>query len=272
MKRKTLIEKVLEKGTAVEPRTGKLPNALARLAKIPLITVAHPWFRADKTDMRWLPINENIQAQESAVTPLVLLDRLIEEASHRVVFDACGCRTAFHCENHPLDIGCLMMGDSALEAPRSICHEVSVSEAKEHAARAVEAGLVPMVGKARVDNFIFGIKDRSHLLTCCFCCHCCCISRLERHFRPGLLNRMFPHLDGFRIEVGPGCDGCGDCVERCYMRAIEIKDGVAVISEKCRACGRCASACPPRAIKVSIDNDDFVDLAYQRIREYVKYD
>jgi len=128
------------------------------LSRIPLSRKLHPWTRADKTDMRWLPINEELQMNEDFPVPLDLLLKFIEEASHRVVFDFCPCRYGEECKDYPVEVGCLLLGDSALESPTSISHEATVEEAKELAHRAVEAGLVPVVGKAKVDNFIFGIK------------------------------------------------------------------------------------------------------------------
>lgn len=277
MARKRLIEKVLEKERSPEagPRKRLLPDLLGSLAHLPLAWV-HPWFRSDLTDMRWLPINEDIELPAGAPAPLDLLDRLIEETSHRVILQACGCRTARRCEKHPHDIGCLLMGDSAIESPPSIRREVGVSEAKEHVARAVESGLVPMVGKARVDNYIFGVKDTRRLLTACFCCDCCCISQYERHFPVNKLDEMFPTVDGFHLEVDSICDGCRSrtesCADRCYVRAIEMRGGRAVITEKCRGCGRCAAYCPVGAVKVSIDDPGFLEESYSRIRAHVKHD
>ena len=273
MSRKSFIEKVLEKDRdADKDHKSYLAEAIAALSRVPPARMVHPWFRASLTDMRWLPINENIDLPRSAPAPLALLDRLIDESSHRVVYEACGCRTACRCDRHPHDIGCLLMGDSAIESPASVSHEVSAPEAREHARRAVEAGLVPMVGKARVDNFIFGIKERRRLLTVCFCCDCCCVSRYERYFPVEQLDRMFPRIDGIRIEVTEACDGCGDCVERCYIQAIRMEDGRPVISERCRGCGRCATICPPQAITVHIDDSAFIEESYERIRAHVKYD
>jgi ferredoxin len=243
-----------------------------RLSKFPLIPRFHPWTQEDKTDMRWLPINEDIQMPEDSPMPINLLYRFIEEASHRVIFDTCACRVGFECKDYPSDIGCLLMGDSALEGPPGLFHEASVEESKELADRAVEAGLVPVVGKARIDNFIFGIKDRGKLLTVCFCCECCCIIRYTRHAPMKFIGPMFPRLDGITIAVTDDCQGCGTCVEHCYIKAIEIVGGRAVMSDYCRACGRCATVCPNDAITVSIDDPDFIEKSYERIRAHVKLD
>lgn len=271
--KKRFIEKVLEKER--DPRgdhRSRLAEAVASLSKVPPVRAVHPWFKSSLTDMRWLPINQDLDLPDTAPLPLELLDRLIEETSHRVIYEACGCRTACQCERHPHEIGCLLMGDSAIESPPSVSHEVSMLEAKEHVSRAIEAGLVPQVGKARVDNYIFGIKEKRKLLTVCFCCDCCCVTRYERYFPVAQLDRMFPRLDGMRIEVTGACDGCADCVERCYIRAIEMKGGRAVITDRCRGCGRCATVCSQKAIKVHIYSDTFLEDSYERIRAHVTYD
>lgn len=251
-------------------RTAEL--SIKVVTRLPGIDRVHPWIRADKTDMRWLPINEDITMPEDAPLPLAVLDRLIEEASHRVIVPYCGCRKGFACEDYPHDIGCLMMGDSALEIERFPMREVAVEEAREHARKAVEAGLVPVVGKARVDNFIFGVKDRKRLLTVCFCCECCCITRYTRFAPAKLLEPTFPRLEGLSIEVTEACTGCGKCAKRCYMEAIEVVDGRAVMNEYCRTCGRCAAICPEGAIEMRIDDPEFVEKTVERIGSYVKYD
>ncbi len=242
-----------------------------KLARVPSLRRLHPWTRLDKTNIRWLPINQDIELPTSAPMPPKLLDRFIEEASHRVVYRDCVCRQANKCEHYPIGIGCLQMGDSALEAPSSLVREVSVSEAKEYVANAIDNGLVPVVGKVRIDNFIFGIKDRARLLTVCFCCECCCITRFNRHAPAQYLDSLFPRLDGIRIDVTDECTGCGTCAEHCYIKAVSITDGRAVIGDKCRACGRCATMCPNDAVKITIDDPEFLDKAYDAIRAYVKY-
>jgi UDP-glucose 4-epimerase len=248
-------------------------TALIRGAlRIPGLDRVHPWLREDKTEAHWLPINTDIIMPEDTPVPLALLERFIEEASHRVIIDYCGCRRGWHCQHYPVEIGCLMMGDSALEIKRFPGREVGVEEAKQHARRAVEAGLVPVVGKVRADNYIFDVKDRSRMLTTCFCCECCCITRYTRYVPLKSLEPLQPRLEGITMTVTDGCTGCGKCVKHCYIQAIEVTGKRAVIGEYCRACGRCASVCPESAISIRIDDPEFLEKTYDRIRSYVKYD
>jgi len=240
--------------------------------RLPLVNRWHPWLKPKKTDMRWLPINEEIDMPENAPMPLDLLDRLIEEASHRVIMDYCGCRKAWRCQHYPIEIGCLLMGDSSLEARRFPFREVGVEEAKRHARRAVDAGLVPIVGKARVDNYIFKIKDRHRLLTVCFCCECCCVTRFSSYVPVKYLEPTMVPLESVSITVTDDCLGCGKCVDHCFIGAIRVEDKKALISDYCRACGRCATVCPNDAIEVKITDPDFLDKTYRRIRSYVKFD
>ncbi|MCL7476450.1 MAG: phosphoadenosine phosphosulfate reductase family protein [ANME-2 cluster archaeon] len=40
------------------------------------------------------------------------------------------------------------------------------------------------------------------------------------------------------------CTGCGLCVAKCEVRAVQVKDGRAMVNEKCTHCGLCLTACP----------------------------
>ena len=210
--------------------------------------------------------------QENVPMPVELLDRLIEEASHRVIIEYCWCRKGFGCRDYPVEIGCLMMGESALEAKNFPMREVGVEEAKAHARRAVAAGLVPVVGKARADNFIFKIKDRHRLLSVCFCCECCCITRFSSYVPLKYLEPAFPRPEGVSVSVTDACTGCGKCAGHCFVSAIEVVDGKAVIGGYCRACGRCAGICPNEAVDIRLTDPEFIEKTRERIRSYVKYD
>jgi ferredoxin len=86
---------------------------------------------------------------------------------------------------------------------------------------------------------------------------CCGISDAGLKF--GTVDRILEKAH-VRADVGKElCNGCQDCVERCYFSAIEMarppqgKKLKAVIDEeKCFGCGVCAVACPVDAITMKL--------------------
>jgi Fe-S-cluster-containing hydrogenase component 2 len=55
----------------------------------------------------------------------------------------------------------------------------------------------------------------------------------------------------------------------CFIDAIHMAAGKAVISADCRGCGNCVEACPIGAIRVVIASNDYIDHAIQRLAEAV---
>ncbi|MCP4712068.1 MAG: hypothetical protein GY869_25890 [Planctomycetes bacterium] len=163
------------------------------------------------------------------------------------------------------------MGESALLFPEQYRREVGVEEAKAHVRKALEAGLIPVTGKARPDNYMAMIPDEGKLLTVCLCCECCCVTRYTRFAPAETLDRWHKPVEGISIEVTEDCIGCGECVSKCYLDAIEVKGGEAVISDICRICGRCAGSCPEEAIKLKLDNPNAVDDVVRRIESAVDF-
>ena len=108
-------------------------------------------------------------------------------------------------------------------------------------------------------------------MTVCFCCECCCLTRFYGEVPLKYRSDAFTRFDGIEVETIDGCKGCGKCVERCFIDAIRVVDGKAVIDQaSCRACGRCALTCPGKAIRVSV-NEDSLERTYDRIRANVRY-
>jgi UDP-glucose 4-epimerase len=223
-----------------------------------------------KNSMSYLPINESLEQPESTTLPPQVVFDFIERASTHVIMDTCGCRTAHHCQNFTNQIGCLFMGESALDMPVGASRKVTKEEALAHARKAIEVGLVPLTGKVRVDNFLMMTPDRDKLLTVCFCCHCCCMMGFYKHIPPAQLDQVISPIEGISVTVGEDCVGCGTCIEYCIFEAITVEDGVAVHSDRCRACGRCAANCPQKAVEISIDNPNFARDVENRIESYLE--
>ena len=245
-------------------------DGLFRLARIPVVRSRHPWMTPEKNSMTYLPINQSLAQPANTVLPPQVAFDFIERASVHVLMDTCGCRTAHHCQNFTNEIGCLFMGESALEVPAGASRRITREQALEHARKAIALGLTPLAGKVRVDNFLMMTPDRDRLMTVCFCCHCCCMMGFFRHIPPHQLDQVISRIEGLSVEVGEDCIGCGTCVDYCVFGAISIEDGVSVHSDSCRGCGRCEANCPQGAIEISIDNPNFVTDVESRIESYLQ--
>ena len=218
-----------------------------------------------------MKINRSVGEKVDEVLPAQVVHDFIDEASIHVIMDKCGCRLAKKCEHHTSDIGCLFMGETALKMPHGVSRRVTPDQAHKHVERAISAGLIPMTGKVRVDNFIFLTPDKSKLLSVCFCCHCCCMMTAMKHIPPDRFDEIMTRVEGLEIEVTESCIGCGECVDTCGFDAISIVNGKAVHSDKCRGCGRCATYCKQNAVLITVNNPNALEDVKKRIESYVDY-
>ena len=77
-------------------------------------------------------------------------------------------------------------------------------------------------------------------------------------------------MPGVHLEVTGDCNGCGICTQDvCFIDAISLVDGHAVISEECRGCGNCVEVCPHGAIQLFIDGDDYIERTIDRLSQAV---
>ncbi len=260
---------VFKSGTRTRPTMAVLH--IFRLGKIPGIRRLVPWMNPDKNSMSYLPVNKSLGEVSNQALPVQALHDFIDKATIHVIMDNCGCRLARDCQHYTHDVGCLFMGKSALQIPHGVSRRVTREQAHAHVERGIDAGLIPMTGKVRVDNFIFLTPDRSELLSVCFCCPCCCMMTAFKHIPGDYLNGIMQPVEGVRVEVTDACVGCGTCLDACGFRAISIVNGRAVHDEHCRGCGRCATYCPNQAVSVTIDNPQVVDDIKKRIESYVEF-
>ena len=273
---------VFSSGARIRPTM--LVLHIFKLGKIKAFRNRFPWMNPEKNSMTYLPISykpdsrvRKISVEESAgesaseILPPRIVHDFIEKAEHHVIMDRCGCRLSGECEHFTADIGCLFMGETALKLPHGVSRRVTKDQAHRHVERAIGVGLVPVVGKIRVDNFIFLTPDKNQLLSVCFCCHCCCMMEAFKHLPGDHLDQVMTPLEGVLIEVTEDCTGCGTCLETCIFDAICMENGHAVHTAQCRACGRCVTYCPEDAVKISIENPDtFAEAAKERIESYIR--
>ncbi len=241
-----------------------------KAVSLPGLRKLTPWLDPKKNSMTYLPVNESIIAQEEVLLPNVVHE-FIDKSDYHVILNKCGCRFGNKCEHHTEDVGCLFMGESALDMPNGISRQVTKAEAHAHVEKAISAGLVPMTGKVRVDNDLFLIPDKKKLVSVCFCCHCCCMMTFYRHAPGSQLDNVITPVEGLEIEVTNNCVGCGICIETCGFKAITIKNRKALHSDICRKCGRCETTCPNNAVRIILHNKNAVEDVIKRIQQYTSF-
>ncbi len=249
---------------------------LARLTRLPLLGPFMDWMLFSGDDLVYLPkdrvvqveVNKRIEAPVNTVLPSQVVHRLIDAASVHFVMDFCICREASRCEDYPRDLGCLFMGEAAGRIDPRVGHLVTREEAHIHIRRAGEAGLVHLVGRNKLDSVWLDAWPNGRLLTVCNCCPCCCLWRMLPSLSLEIGGKV-TRMEGVELHVTGDCVGCGACLDTCFVHAIELVDGRAVIGDGCRGCGRCAEACPNHAIAMTVPDESDLERTARRIGEAV---
>jgi len=221
----------------------------------------------------YVPINKNLGTYENKVIPYKVFEHFIEKASNIVVQKYCGCRHFNACQDHDEEIGCMYMGDDTFEIKitEDKGRVVTKEEALDYVRRAIDDGLIPLLGRAMGEAGSLGVTDTGHFLSCCFCCSCCCINGKIMTYGPNANFTMFSRIEGVSLKVDENlCIGCGKCVEVCVFRGRELVDGKAKIDQaRCLGCGRCAEVCPTGATTIDIDDINRVGALISKLEQYV---
>lgn len=218
---------------------------------------------------REIPVYESIKPAEDVVLPAHVVGHYIEKAQVHWIMDRCICRDASSCQDYPIDLGCLFLGEAADGINPKLGRKVTREEAQEHVRRCREAGLVHLIGRNKLDTVWLGVQPGTKLLTICNCCPCCCLWKMLPDLTPTIATKV-GRMPGVTVSVSDRCIGCKTCQEDvCFVKALSILDGHAVIGDACRGCGRCVSICPEEAIEIRYDHDHIIDKAISRIRHLV---
>ena len=153
---------------------------------------------------------------------------------------------------------CLMFGkgaDYAIEQKIGDAKRITKEECFEILEACNKAGLVQ-----NVNNFV------DDLQFICNCCPCCCgIVKGAKLLGPaasGVVDptNFFPTIDEDL------CTGCGDCVEKCPVEAMSLKEDEAVCDqEKCLGCGFCATQSPLDSISLERVSNKRLELGDRKV-------
>jgi ferredoxin len=226
----------------------------------PFSNLLEKWF-FEGDDMVFLPADRVVRVDRpvddpgQTVLPSQMVEHFIKEANYHWIMHTCICREASHCRDYPVDYGCLFLGQAALGINPALGRRVTQDEALQHVKKCGDAGLVHLIGRNKLDTVWLGIGPVNRLLTICSCCPCCCLWKMLPVISTDISSKV-KKLPGVVVKViTDACTGCGICGDGvCFVEAISMVDGTAVIGDRCRGCGRCAATCPMDAIKVEYDS------------------
>jgi ferredoxin len=249
---------------------------VARITRVPLMREIINKMFFDKTNLTVLPndtsieitINKSIQQPDTIVLPSQVVEYFIRKTCYRFIMNFCICREAMQCKNHPIEFGCLFLGDAARDIPPAFGREATIEEALTHVQKCRESGLIHLIGRDKIDERWLGVKPGEKLLTICNCCSCCCLWMMLSDLDP-LIRAKVKRMPGVEVKVTENCSGCGTCIQNCFIHAIQLQNGHAVIGADCRGCGRCADLCPKDAIHVCITDTRYLDKTIDRIESSV---
>jgi ferredoxin len=230
-----------------------------RISSYPILKwFLNPIWSPRRWEVTAVPINVEVTAPETVSVPRRIMERLIQEAEEIFVMDTCYCREVFKHKEEYVDIGCMAFGTGTRRIHPTHGRFVSKQEAEEHVRKAARAGLVADVAWVWVDPYTWGTRPFDQQLFVCFCDDKC-FYRGSMQKRGPNLNKTYKKLPGSSVWVDSAkCDGCGACVESCFVAEMKLVHGVATPGKDCKACGRCAEVCPGAAIEIRFDDEEAI--------------
>jgi formate hydrogenlyase subunit 6/NADH:ubiquinone oxidoreductase subunit I len=140
----------------------------------------------------------------------------------------------------PIDDICVSLGNASdFLVEQGFARRASVGELLDTLKKAEGLGLVH-VG----DN----VQDFTTFI--CNCCGCCCgfLEGMTRHHLKHVVSTTH-YLARPDLEA---CSGCGECEQRCQIKAIRMEGDDPVVDEElCLGCGVCAHFCPIGAMQMT---------------------
>lgn len=193
--------------------------------------------------LRTLAVEEELPVDISIYPYEKLTEILDKEGSFAA--GACTCRQQKKLNNDPCKVGdaprdaCIYFGKVAdYMVDREFAKRLSREELLGLLKECEEAGLVHNINNHTGDNIVL-----------CNCCSCCCdfLAGMKKYRG---VNRVAN--SNFMLEIdGDSCTGCGDCIDRCQMEALDLVDDIALLNrDYCIGCGNCVSACPSDSLSM----------------------
>lgn len=194
-----------------------------------------------------ITIDENLEVPEERIILTQQIEELINKFDE-IAVGHCFCRhhkdlLGKPCETTDVRENCFTFGKSArYTSEQGFARLISKEEALRIMKQSEEAGLVHKAFHPHEDI----LKEETSI---CNCCADCCVT--FEMWREGVLPLM--NWTNYISKIDTDlCSGCGICIEKCPIDAIELnnENKAKRNAEWCIGCGVCAHFCPENAISL----------------------
>lgn len=204
--------------------------------------IALEQFKGGNPIDRVVPVEKEIETNLDVVLPYEVSKSIIER-NDLISVNYCYCRNwkdnlQDTCKLESPKLSCFQFGKYATFL---IDHNFAKSISKEEAIKILkEAEDLGLVHKA-----IHLKNPGQEEIAFCNCCNCCC--QFFQLYKRGII--PFHTLTYYIANLDENkCIGCGICVEKCPIDAIELTTAISLTNlDRCIGCGLCAHHCPEKA-------------------------
>lgn len=214
---------------------------------------------------RTIPVEKEVEVGTETVLPYEEIEKYFEEYGKEencIALANCYCRHEQDLLDNPCKVNspklsCIPLDKSAQFAIKhGFAQPISKEEALNICREAEDYGLVHKAFHVHSD-------PNKGLEAICNCCKCCCgiFQMYHRGVTP------YHTISSYIAKVNDECIGCGTCIEKCPVEALDLIDDQSIVDEdRCIGCGVCAHLCPEEAIHLKRTGLREVFLPLKRIK------
>ncbi len=194
-----------------------------------------------------ISVNQEVDAPKKQIIPTIKVEEILDKFDD-IAVGHCFCRQhkdllGEPCKETDIRENCLTFGKSARYCvEHGFQRMITKEEALKILRESEEAGLVHKAFHPHSNV----VKDETSI---CNCCKDCCATWELHHEGVLPIINSTNYLANVNEDL---CVGCGTCVEKCHVSAINLNGGniANVKKEVCIGCGLCAHFCPENAISL----------------------
>jgi electron transport complex protein RnfB len=144
-----------------------------------------------------------------------------------------------------------LMGDRKCDFPVKMCVTFSPVQRPAHPNNISKEEALSLLDKAEEVGLVHTVSNiAKDIYYVCNCCGCCC--GILRGITDWGIEGSVASANYYAEIDADECTGCGTCIQRCQVNAIQEQNEVAVVQrERCIGCGLCVTGCSVDAVRLA---------------------